>query len=506
MPERVEPHRLVDERGEERLRIASLEQREPRLVEPPRRGRVEDAAAADGRLAAQHEPVAARGDERPRRAGAGRTARRCARRGAGTAEVPWQTVTRAAASGARRPLEHDVEPVARRVRARRDERVAARRAGARRSADDRERDALPGLGALDRLAVHLRRCARERRTPPAAPRAGRRRRSRPTRAFRSRPCPAPGEAERRGRRTAAPRRRRRRRATARGRARERRDAARRARRRSTALTGTTSVPGSSSRTAAAVASTRSGVGRVDLGDARRRRARSPSSRRICRCSSVCGFGPSRRVDDEQEEVDPGRAGDHRPHEALVARHVDHREPRAVRRARAARSRARSRSRVACSSGSRSVSVPVSASTSRVLPWSMWPAVPSVSRACAHAAGCDRRGDARRPRRRRSCGSRAASARRGRRATTGARRSAQRPLRARRRARRRRSAARAAAARRRRRGRSSRRPRRRRSPASRSARARTRVERLAQHPQHRHLRGAPARDRGTAAASPRARRA
>ena len=37
-----------------------------------------------------------------------------------------------------------------------------------------------------------------------------------------------------------------------------------------------------------------------------------------------------RVDHEQEEVDPGRAGDHRADEALVARHVDEREPAAVR--------------------------------------------------------------------------------------------------------------------------------------------------------------------------------
>src|SRR5918994_6128250 len=33
---------------------------------------------------------------------------------------------------------------------------------------------------------------------------------------------------------------------------------------------------------------------------------------------------------------------------------------------------------ACSSGRRSVSFPVSARTSHVLPWSMWPAVPTVS--------------------------------------------------------------------------------------------------------------------------------
>src|SRR6266700_5608258 len=35
------------------------------------------------------------------------------------------------------------------------------------------------------------------------------------------------------------------------------------------------------------------------------------------------------VDHEQEEVDPGGAGDHRPDEALVARDVDERQPTAV---------------------------------------------------------------------------------------------------------------------------------------------------------------------------------
>ena len=37
------------------------------------------------------------------------------------------------------------------------------------------------------------------------------------------------------------------------------------------------------------------------------------------------------VDDEQEEVDARRAGDHRPHEALVAGHVDDRQPPPVRK-------------------------------------------------------------------------------------------------------------------------------------------------------------------------------
>jgi hypothetical protein len=37
-----------------------------------------------------------------------------------------------------------------------------------------------------------------------------------------------------------------------------------------------------------------------------------------------------RVDHEQEQVDAARPGDHRAHEPLVARHVDEREPAAVR--------------------------------------------------------------------------------------------------------------------------------------------------------------------------------
>ena len=37
-----------------------------------------------------------------------------------------------------------------------------------------------------------------------------------------------------------------------------------------------------------------------------------------------------RVDHEQEEVDPGRTGDHRADEALVPGHVDQRQPAPVR--------------------------------------------------------------------------------------------------------------------------------------------------------------------------------
>ena len=100
---------------------------------------------------------------------------------------------------------------------------------------------------------------------------------------------------------------------------------------------------------------------------------------------ACALGG---VDDEEEEVDPRRAGDHRAHEALVAGHVDEGERPRRSAARAARSRGRSRSRARCSSGSRSVSLPVSARTSVVLPWSTWPAVPTVS---PRAEGCRVRG-------------------------------------------------------------------------------------------------------------------
>ena len=51
----------------------------------------------------------------------------------------------------------------------------------------------------------------------------------------------------------------------------------------------------------------------------RRRAGTPSSSRIARCSRVCGITPSSAATHEQEQVDPGRAGHHRAHEPLVAR-------------------------------------------------------------------------------------------------------------------------------------------------------------------------------------------
>jgi hypothetical protein len=40
-------------------------------------------------------------------------------------------------------------------------------------------------------------------------------------------------------------------------------------------------------------------------------------------------GAFTRIDHEQEQIDTGRAGDHRAHEAFMARNVDHGEPAAV---------------------------------------------------------------------------------------------------------------------------------------------------------------------------------
>ena len=55
-------------------------------------------------------------------------------------------------------------------------------------------------------------------------------------------------------------------------------------------------------------------------------------------------------DDEQEEVDAGGARDHRPHEPLVARHVDDAHAPPARAGRAARSPARSRCRARAPGG------------------------------------------------------------------------------------------------------------------------------------------------------------
>ena len=71
-----------------------------------------------------------------------------------------------------------------------------------------------------------------------------------------------------------------------------------------------------------------------------------------------------------------------------------------------------------SSGSRSASTPVSACTSAVLPWSMCPAVPSVSGARSRPRGADGARGQRRPPRPSACAGRAAARPSAMRATTG----------------------------------------------------------------------------------------
>ena len=173
--------RRVDGRADDRLRVAALEQLEPRGVEAARRRRVEHDAAADGRLGAQDDAVAAGGDDRL-------ASRSCAKRP--LAHDAGRDVARAEVDRDARPatrlelLERDVEPVADRIGAGLDERVAA-----------------PQLRALDaRAAPTATRCPASARSTgrsctwtlrtrtsqarPARRAARRPRRSSPTRACR----------------------------------------------------------------------------------------------------------------------------------------------------------------------------------------------------------------------------------------------------------------------------------------------------------------------------------
>ena len=84
------------------------------------------------------------------------------------------------------------------------------------------------------------------------------------------------------------------------------------------------------------------------------------------------------VDDEQEEVDSRRPGDHRPDEPLVPGDVDEREAAPVRRARAARSRGRSRSRAPAPRAAGRCPCRSAPGRAHVLPWSTCPAVPTTS--------------------------------------------------------------------------------------------------------------------------------
>ena len=135
----------------ERARIARFGDREPLGVDAARGSGVEHDAASDGRLGAQHEAIAAGGDD-------GRGEPELRARVVGAYD-PRRDLRRAVVHADRRRdvgdrLEPHVEPVARHERIRRDERVAARELV---SLDPGEvhGDTLAGFRALDVPVVHL---------------------------------------------------------------------------------------------------------------------------------------------------------------------------------------------------------------------------------------------------------------------------------------------------------------------------------------------------------------
>ena len=87
--------------------------------------------------------------------------------------------------------------------------------------------------------------------------------------------------------------------------------------------------------------------------------------------------PVVRGDHQQRRVDLAGADEHVPDQPVVAGHVDEVELRPVRQ-RQVRVADVDRHPRRRSSGSRSASIPVSARSRVVLPWSMWPAVPTTT--------------------------------------------------------------------------------------------------------------------------------
>ena len=144
-PLAVDAHRGVDEG------LAALERLEAGEVGVPRRARVEDDAAADGRAGAQDDPVATRGDDRPRQA---ELREPVAGAGDASGGLRRAVVEHDARRDLAQRLERDVEPEARPERSRRDEDVAAPQL-LPLDAGERDGDALSRLGALDRPVVHL---------------------------------------------------------------------------------------------------------------------------------------------------------------------------------------------------------------------------------------------------------------------------------------------------------------------------------------------------------------
>ena len=259
-------------------------------------------------------------------AAAGRTPRPSGETRAGDSRVPWCTWTRAARRE-RRGARLQLHARRRRCRPARTSPPAHHDVAARPP-----RAATPRPGSAPRAAPPPRaRPARRAPAPSArAPRCpagqdrdlvARAQRARPQRAGHDRADPLQREravdVQARGAVHGVAARRRR----SRGRGRARR-AARRARRPRSADTGTTSAPGTSSRRLRR----RRRAGSADVGLRDRHHpvlhAELPQHRQVLarlRHHAVVGR------DAQQEQVDAGRAGDHRAHEALVARHVDDRQ-------------------------------------------------------------------------------------------------------------------------------------------------------------------------------------
>ena len=143
----------MDERLHDRDRIVRREQLEPFGIRCARGSGVEDAAAAERRPVAEDDTVAAGRDDRVGETELGEPISH--------ADEPRRRLGRPVVHAHARVIpdrlqlgELHVEPVAERIGAGLDERIAALEDMAL-DARDRERDALAGFGALDRLVVDL---------------------------------------------------------------------------------------------------------------------------------------------------------------------------------------------------------------------------------------------------------------------------------------------------------------------------------------------------------------
>ena len=285
----------------------------------PRRRRIDDPPSAERRLGAQDHPVAAGGDDGLRQAKL-RPALTDPNDASDHVRGSDVDVSPSTVADRLELVEHDVQPVRARITVSLHESVTAQRLGALDSGQA-HRDPLPRLGPLDVAIVHLH-------APHAHCLAGRLEqelvagadRARPQRPRQHRPDPAQGEGavDVEARRPLHP----------------------------LLLDAVRGAP--DRRPQVVDPGTRARAHRHDL------RARDELLRdfhgeleRLLVHGVGLGHGDDAaldpeqaedrevlvrlwprtlaRVDDEQEEVDPGGPRHHRPHEALVARHVDHRQ-------------------------------------------------------------------------------------------------------------------------------------------------------------------------------------